>query len=237
MKNERYQNSLELAKSLNRENEFNNIINSLEILNDTLYHDETQITDMDEFVYSSIQQIRFALEKSEIDNKINFYETELKKSELSNELRVEYEEKLKQEKINIRHVSENYLDAENNYKRVRKSVINRIKELDKEVPGISKDAKEQLNIIQSNLASMANAPIKENQNENIQEKNRNYDILNNMKEIMNNNDIIKDIEINEKDINNKFKNIINIYNKMNKKEEYNNNANNNINDINNNNNN
>ena len=59
---------------------------------------------------------------------------------------------------------------------------------------------------------------------NIEEKNRNYEILSNINEIMNNNEIIKDIQniINEKDINDKFKYIINIYNKMYKKEENNN---------------
>ena len=72
---------------------------------------------------------------------------------------------------------------------------------------------------------------------NIEEKNRNYEILSNMNEIINNNEIIKDIQniINKKCINNKFKYIINIYNKMNKKEEKNINKNkkenNNNNDI------
>ena len=58
---------------------------------------------------------------------------------------------------------------------------------------------------------------------NIEEKNRNYEILNNMKELMENNKIVEDINktINEKDINNKFKNILYIYNEMSNKEENN----------------
>jgi len=70
---------------------------------------------------------------------------------------------------------------------------------------------------------------------NINNKNRNYEILSN-KRIIDNNDIIKDLEniINDEDISSKFNNIINMYNKMTSKNDneikliYNNNGENKI---------
>ena len=51
---------------------------------------------------------------------------------------------------------------------------------------------------------------------NYNQKERNYEILYNINEIINNNDIINDINIinNENDIKTKFNNIFNIYNKI-----------------------
>ena len=86
------------------------------------------------------------------------------------------------------------------------------------------DIKNKLNNIMNNIMDNINIyyNIYNNIIDNYKKKRKNYEILQNINEFNNYNKIIiKDIKeiINDKDINNKLKNIINIYNKINKIEE------------------
>jgi len=83
------------------------------------------------------------------------------------------------------------------------------------------DIKNKLNNIMNNIMDNINIyyNIYNNIIDNYKKKRKNYEILQNINEFNNYNKIIiKDIKeiINDKDINNKLKNIINIYNKINK---------------------
>jgi len=105
------------------------------------------------------------------------------------------------------------IDNNNEYKKYIDKLINNIDEIIKKL----EEVKENMNIYYNKSNNIIN-------NNNI-----NYEILQNIKEFCdNNNKIIEDIKeiINEKNINNKFNNIMKIYKKINNKE--NNKINNNI---------
>jgi len=106
-----------------------------------------------------------------------------------------------------------------------KNINDDIKEYIDKLKNEIEDIKNKLNNIMNNI--MDNIDIYYNIYNNIidnyKKRKKNYEILKNINEFNNYNKIIiKDIEqiINEKDINNKFKNIINIYNKMNNNKIY-----------------
>ena len=77
-----------------------------------------------------------------------------------------------------------------------------------------------LNIVKENYESFYE--LEENLINNYEQNNRNYEVLNNINQIINNN-IIKDINNinNDKNIENKFKNIVKIYNIINSNENNN----------------
>ena len=103
-------------------------------------------------------------------------------------------------------------------KEEKKKEINELRKIIDAMNENIKDIINQLKKVMENIEIYYR--ICENIINNYNIKNRNYEILKNMKEIINKN-IIKDINnvINENEIKNKFIKIIDIYNKMKKEEK------------------